>query len=85
MRRRPGVLVLAVLALALAPALADPAGTCSNPDSGGAKKPCSGGGSGNAGASLEPVPVKALTPKALKAALEDAPGVSLLLVHKGDK
>jgi hypothetical protein len=79
---------LAVLALLILAAVASgsDAGTCTNPDSsaagGGAAKPCGGSMSVSATPIVEPIKA---TPKTLAAAIADAPGVALLLLHKGDK
>lgn len=85
MRRHLGAFGLLLL-LAVS-AVAAETGQCSNPDTkaaaGGPARPC-GGGSGAAATEKE-AKVTAVAPKELDAALADARGVALLLLHKGDK
>jgi len=66
----------ALLLLALSTLAASDPGTCSNPDKagGGAPRPCAG----------VTEKIKAVAPKGLASALDDAQGVTVLLMHKGD-
>lgn len=84
MRPRMPVPALLLLVVVAAAAAADP-GTCTNPDAGGAAaKPCGGGRAASAPV-VTPIEPTRVTPKSLAAAVADAPGVALLLLHKGDK